>query len=129
MLICISFLTLFNLQGTPRCRSGLLLYRTQGSLSRTFFKLFQTFLPRSPGRAPRLKRLINIPLLPLLVNYFFLFFSLFSTLYVESLISPALPQGFEQIFTAMLKKAAALRRAGGFSICFYRRFTLKFQLS
>ena len=80
------FVTLFNLQGTHRatCRGGYWWYHRSFPLSRTFFKLFQTFSALSfagtqfSSRAGLAADSIRIPQAFRFVKHFFKFSKLFS---------------------------------------------------
>ena len=69
------FVTLFNLQGTRRLAEHLVLYKIHSSLSRTFFKFFQTssFHLLSYRRSP--DSLLILADHPTFVNTFFRLFS------------------------------------------------------
>lgn len=64
----------------PSLRTAYLGYHSRGRLSRTFFGSFQTFSLRSPAAHLPANSLFTLPHSPLLVNDFFPYFQLFSTL-------------------------------------------------
>ena len=64
----------------PSLRTAYLGYHSRGCLSRTFFGSFQTFSLRSPAAHLPANSLFTLPHSPLLVNDFFPYFQLFSTL-------------------------------------------------
>ena len=69
------FVTLFNLQGTRRLAEHLVLYKIHSSLSRTFFKFFQTFSFHLLHHRRSPDSLVIISDLPPFVNTFFRLFS------------------------------------------------------
>ena len=64
----------------PPLRTAYLGYHSRGRLSRTFFDSFQTFSLRSPAAHLPANSLFTLPHSPPLVNDFFPYFQLFSTL-------------------------------------------------
>ena len=64
----------------PPLRTAYLGYHSRGRLSRTFFGSFQTFSLRSPAAHLPANSLFTLPHSPPLVNDFFPYFQLFSTL-------------------------------------------------
>ena len=71
------FVTLFNLQGTRRLAEHLVLYKIRSSLSRTFFKFFQTFSLHLLYHRRSPDSLVIISDLPPFVNTFLESFSTF----------------------------------------------------
>ena len=65
---------------SPSLRTAYLGYHSRGRLSRTFFGSFQTFSLRSPAAHLPANSLFTLPHSPSLVNDFFPYFQLFSTL-------------------------------------------------
>ena len=65
----------------PPLRTAYLGYHSRGRLSRTFFGSFRTFSLRSPAAHLPANSLFTLPHSPLLVNDFFPYFQLFSTLF------------------------------------------------